>query len=205
MASVDDSKSRAQGKRRIVVIVGLPGVGKSTIGRRAAQRLGWEFIDLDAAIEARTGERVRDIFATRGENAFREIETEELRVSLESDHSCVIATGGGVVLDETNRKMLAHADETVWMTASIEDLEKRLTPRSGNPRSHRPLLDGDLGRNLRNLERDRESLYSQVATVVLSTTNRTFDEVVTALVDSIDNSGDFGTRLPAGATEDGGA
>jgi shikimate kinase len=169
----------------VVVIVGLPGVGKSTIGRRAAKRLGWDFIDLDSAIEERAGMPIREIFASSGESAFRDLESDALHRSLELQNPCVISTGGGVVLSVTNRSRLKRASAVVWMTASIDDLVDRLKPRGASGRSHRPLLDGDLEANLERLADQRDQLYAEVATIELATNGRAFDEVVDELVDRI--------------------
>jgi len=169
----------------VVVIIGLPGVGKSTIGRRAAKRLGWDFVDLDSAIEERAGQPVRDIFATSGESVFRDIESDVLRGCLEAESPRVIATGGGVVSSATNRSLMKGAAAVVWMTASIDDLVDRLKPRGTSGRSHRPLLDGDLVANLERLADQREQLYAEVATIELATDGRAFDEVVDELVNRI--------------------
>ncbi|MFM8857381.1 MAG: shikimate kinase [Actinomycetota bacterium] len=169
----------------VIVIVGLPGVGKSAIGRRAAKRLGWDFVDLDSVVEERAGLSIREIFATSGESAFRDLETDALRESLESESPCVISTGGGVVLSQMNRSRLRNAAAVVWMTASIDDLVDRLKPRSASGRSHRPLLDGDLVANLERLADQRSQLYADVATIELATNGRAFDEVVDELVDRI--------------------
>jgi shikimate kinase len=169
----------------VVVIIGLPGVGKSTIGRRAAKRLGWSFVDLDHAIEERTGRSVREIFATSGESSFRDIESEVLRTCLESETPCLVSAGGGIILREPNRTILENAAAVVWMTASIDELELRLKPRSAPGRSHRPLLDGDLRPRLEKLVEEREHLYAKVATIELSTDGRAFDDVVDDLVNRI--------------------
>ena len=169
----------------VVVIVGLPGVGKSTIGRRVAKRLGWDFVDLDSAIEERAGQPIREIFAESGESVFRDLETEVLVRSLDTDKPCVVSTGGGVVLSPANRSRLKSAAAVVWMTASIEDLVDRLKPRGAPGRGHRPLLDGDLVANLERLADQRDRLYAEVATIELATNGRAFDDVVDELVDRI--------------------
>lgn len=185
MTTVEQASIGHKSVGPVVVIVGLPGVGKSTIGRRAASRLGWDFLDLDASIEAGEGRSIRDIFAVEGEEAFRTIEAQALERGLDSERPILIATGGGVVLRQENRERLKRAAAVVWMTASVADLEARLKPRSGTARGHRPLLDGDLTETLQRLADQREPLYRDVATEVLATAGRTFEDVVEDLIGRI--------------------
>lgn len=173
----------------VAVIVGLPGVGKSTVGRRSAKKLGWGFVDLDSVVEERAGMSIREIFSDRGEDEFRMLETEALSECLGSHDPCVVATGGGVVLAERNRQSLKSARAVVWMTATIADLEARLKPRTAPGRGHRPLLDGDMTAKLRALRDERENLYAEVATDVLCTDGLTFDEVVDGLVSILEARG----------------
>lgn len=169
----------------VVVIVGLPGVGKSTIGRRVAKRLEWTFVDLDAAIEERVGASVRDIFTTEGEDGFRNEETIELERRLEGPGPLVLSAGGGVVVRPRNRSLLARARAVIWMTAGMDELETRLRPRSDSTRSHRPLLDGDVSGTLRRLRDERSELYSEVASDTVDTSAKTSDEVVREIVEIV--------------------
>ena len=101
-----------------LVLVGMMGAGKSTIGRLAAERLGRAFLDSDAIIEGRTGRTVREIFAAEGEAAFRALESAVLLEALDSPQPCVIAAAGGVVLREENRAALERASaRVVWLCA----------------------------------------------------------------------------------------
>lgn len=182
MSTPIDRPEERKSASATVVIIGLPGVGKSTVGRRTAKRLGWEFVDLDTEIESRARMPVRDIFATSGEEGFRALETATLEECLRSSSPAILATGGGVVLDSKNRELLGTARAVIWMTATVADLEQRLKPRTASGRGHRPLLDGDLGQKLKVLLDQREDLYAKVATDVVSTAASTFDEVVDRLV-----------------------
>lgn len=161
-----------------LVLVGLMGTGKSTIGRIVAERLGRRFCDSDQEIERRTGKTVREIFAAEGEQAFRDLETEVLRDALAEAEPSVIAAAGGVVLRTTNREALrAAGSRVVWLLADPEVLIERV---SSGP--HRPLLDGDPETVLRRMATDREELYREVADAIVSVDGRSIHEVVEAVM-----------------------
>ena len=88
-----------------ITLIGFMGTGKTTVGKRLAKRLGWEFVDLDALIEARTGRAIADIFTQHGEPVFRRLEQRWIRRVARGDQQ-VIATGGGAFLDPENRRLL---------------------------------------------------------------------------------------------------
>ena len=165
-----------------LVLVGLMGSGKSSAGRRLAEQLKRPFVDTDHRIERRAGRTIREIFATDGEDAFRAIETAVLREELSAAEPAVIATGGGIVTREENRRLLTQdrSDEptstpqVVWLRASVDTLTSRL--RSGAAR--RPLLDGDVRGRLVELERERRDLYGAVASEIVDVDDRSLDEVV---------------------------
>lgn len=146
---------------RHVVLVGLSGTGKSSVGRRIGLILGRPFRDADDEIEARSGRTVRDIFTTDGEPAFRELEAKTMEDLLLAAEPSVIAAGGGAVVTESTRKHLTQPDVfVVWLTASPEFLASRTTKKP-----HRPLLDGDPVAALARLERERAHWYAEVADV----------------------------------------
>ncbi|MGI8662752.1 MAG: iron-containing alcohol dehydrogenase [Acidimicrobiales bacterium] len=150
--------------RQHIVLVGLMGVGKTTIGRRVAQRLGRPFVDADAALEERTGRSVREVFELQGEAGFRSIETEMLGELLAAHEPRVIAAGGGVVTEAANRSRLCADDVcVVWLSGNPRFLASRATRRDS-----RPLLDGDdpCGA-LERIAGDRDAWYREVADVVL--------------------------------------
>src|SRR5437763_5317838 len=124
---------------RHVVLVGMSGSGKSSVGRRVAALLRRPFRDADDEIEARAGRTVREIFASDGEPAFRELEASVMADPLGAPGSSVIAAGGGAVVTESTRKLLREPDVfVVWLTAAPEFLASR-----ARKKDHRPLLDGD--------------------------------------------------------------
>lgn len=145
---------------RHVVLVGLPGVGKSTVGRRLAKELGRPFADVDEQIELAAGATVPVIFAEQGEAAFRRTEAAVLSDLLGRPSPLVIAAGGGIVTGAANRAQLAGA-HVVWLQASARFLAARTDP------THRPLLAGGARRALDRLMAERAALYEAVADVAV--------------------------------------
>jgi shikimate kinase len=160
-----------------LVLVGLMGSGKSSVGRRVADALGRPFVDTDLVIERREGRSIRQIFDDEGEEAFRDMESSVLAQALSSHSSSVIATGGGVVGRESNRDILT-AHRVVWLRATIDTLSTRLA--SG--RSRRPLLDGDVRQRLRELDDRRRAHYQAVASIIVDVDDRSLDDVVRDVV-----------------------
>ncbi|BBX22368.1 shikimate kinase [Mycolicibacter terrae] len=167
------------------VLVGLPGAGKSTIGRRLAKALGVEMLDTDAAIEARTGRSIADIFATDGEQEFRRIEEEVVRAAL-ADHDGVLSLGGGAVTSPGVRDALAGHTVVFLEISAAEGVR-----RTGGS-TVRPLLAGP-GRaeKFRELMAARVPLYRRLATIRVNTNRRNPGAVVRYIV----------SRLEAGAPD----
>jgi shikimate kinase len=145
---------------RHVVLVGLPGSGKSTVGRRLAKELARPFADVDEQVELREGLTVPVLFAERGEPGFRQAETDVLADLVARDALLVVAAGGGAVTQPANRALLGRTC-VVWLRASARFLAARTDP------THRPLLAGDTAAVLERLAAERAPLYEQVADVVV--------------------------------------
>ena len=146
--------------------------GKTAVGRRLAQPLGWSFVDLDAVIEADEGCAVREIFASRGEGYFREREKAALGKVLEGSEQ-VIALGGGAVVDPDNLKLLKQRSRLVWLKVSPRTVLGRV-----GETDDRPLLrGGDRLRRIEELSAQREDIYAQ-AHVAVDTDDLTVEQVV---------------------------
>ena len=161
------------------VLVGAPGVGKTTIGALLADEFGLDFVDVDALIEQREGTSITQIFAERGEPAFREL---ELAIGIaEIAKPGVVSLGGGAVLNEALRDELIKRPAgrcVIWLQASAAEALGRI----GNTQ-HRPLLAGDAAQRLTELMTTREHLYSAVADLVVATDGLTPAQVVQAILE----------------------
>ena len=150
-------------------LVGMMGSGKTSAGRMAAKRLGIPFADTDEEVERTAGEPMAQIWRSLGEQAFRRLESESV-AGLEGFEG-IVATGGGAVLDASNREVMASGT-VVWLRASPQ----ALTPRAAS--LGRPLLDGgDPLETLSRLLRSREALYREVADREIDTEELEIDEV----------------------------
>ncbi len=167
-----------------IVFVGLPGSGKTTIGRQLARRLGLPFLDSDHVIEQRLGCAIREYFAREGEEAFRDVEQQVLD-ELSEHHQGVLSTGGGAVLREANRRHLHARGHVIYLRSSPEDLFRRLRHDTV-----RPLLqvEDPLAR-LRSLYEARDPLYRETAHFVLDTGRPSVSTLVNKLVMQLELSG----------------
>jgi shikimate kinase len=171
--------------RRHLVLIGMMGVGKSSVGRRVALRLGRQFIDTDKLVEEEAGCSVAEIFATEGEPAFRARENAAVRRALESQPWAVIAFGGGAVLEPANRGLARQCALVVWLQAPARELARRVSSsmrRSGGPA--RPLLaEGRSAEEvLDELARAREAAYKETAHVLVDTAGRSPGQAATAVL-----------------------
>ncbi len=160
-----------------IYLVGPMGAGKTTIGRQLAEALQMDFVDSDHEIENRTGASIPWIFDVEGEEGFRKRESAIID-ELTRRQNIVLATGGGAVLAEANRKHLNSRGTVIYLTASIDQLLRR-THRDRN----RPLLQTDDPRaKLEELMRIRDPLYREVADYVIDTENSTIRHTVKHII-----------------------
>jgi shikimate kinase len=151
--------------RRHIVLIGMMGSGKSTIGRAYAERTGRPFFDTDHMVEAKMKRPIREIFASDGEPAFRALETSVLIDALQRQTPSVIAAAGGAVLAAQNRAAMQVSARVVWLRATPATLAQRVGHRGS--RGHRPLIDENPLARITQLVRDRQELYIETADVII--------------------------------------
>lgn len=159
----------------VAVIVGAPGAGKSTVGRRVAERLGVPFADSDVLVEKRAGKPVADIFISDGEARFRHLEHEEITRALQ-EFDGVLSLGGGAIVDERTRQALA-SECVVWLQVDLPHATQRVGMNSA-----RPLLLGNVRGTMMTMLEQRTPLYADVARYVVDTSGRGIKEIVTDVV-----------------------
>lgn len=175
----------------MITLVGLPGSGKSTVGRQLGRRLQLPFFDSDAVIEERIGCSIRDYFAREGEDAFRDVEQAVLADLGASPDPMVLATGGGIVLREANRLCLRRSGTVVYLRSTPEELARRLRHDT-----QRPLLQGvDPLTRLRDLYAARDPLYREVAGFTIDSARRSVAMMVGTVLMQLELSG-FNTGEP---------
>jgi len=166
---------------RPVVLVGLMGAGKSTVGRRLAKRLGLSFVDSDAEIEDASGYPAAEMFERYGERDFRDGERRLVARLIEGDVR-VIATGGGAFVDPTTRKLLNERAITVWLDAPIEILAERTSRRD----TRAQLRNGDPKSVLKKLAQERRTSYEE-AHIHVKSGDGAHRDVVDAIVQALEN------------------
>ncbi|MFE5094169.1 3-dehydroquinate synthase [Streptomyces sp. NPDC056638] len=163
----------------LIVLVGPMGVGKSTVGELLADRLGTTYRDTDADVVATAGKPIPEIFYDEGEEHFRELERQAVHTAV-AEHTGVLSLGGGAVLDETTRALLAE-HPVVYLSMDVEEAVKRVGLNTA-----RPLLAVNPRRQWRELMDARRHLYTEVARATVATDERTPEEVAQAVLDALE-------------------
>jgi shikimate kinase len=167
-----------------LILIGMMGAGKTSVGARCAQLLDRPFVDVDELVEATSGRTVAEIFAEDGERAFRSLESAALRDACAAPAPVVIAVGGGAMEDPENRRLATQGGTVVWLRAEPEELARRV---GGDGRVTRPKLMGT-GAPVEVLERLlalRSGAYESLADVTVSTDGCDIDAVADRVLEEV--------------------
>ena len=157
-------------------LVGLTGVGKTSIGKRLASTLEMPFLDTDAEVSRQCHLSIAELWDRHGEAAFRRLEVQAVEAAGQRVTPAIVATGGGAVLSEVSRSVMRTTGVVAWVTMDLDYLADRLAPRK-----RRPVLDGDLRTRLGDLMEHRHDLYAAVSDWVVDATYRSKDDVAADL------------------------
>ncbi|MBB6175320.1 shikimate kinase [Anoxybacillus tengchongensis] len=165
---------------KAIYLTGFMGAGKTTVGKRLGEVLQLPVIDTDAYIEQQVGKTIADIFAEEGEGVFRAYEREVLK-KLPTEH-IVITTGGGIVIQEENRRFMSNHGIVIYLHCELHELFRRLADDAT-----RPLLMENKQSQMKQLFEQRLPWYRQ-AHITIDTTNRTVDDIVETIVSLLKSS-----------------
>lgn len=170
-----------------IALIGFMGSGKSTVGPFLAEKIGWDFIDLDGLIEDETGNTISEIFETRGESHFRDLETGLLN-KVKKRKKLILSCGGGIILKKANVKNLRDHFQVIYLEAPLDILKRRL---SGS--DERPLLKtGDADKRVEELYHSRREKYRSAADTIVNTGDLGVEEVVSRLLELTREAGGIG-------------
>ena len=161
-----------------IVLIGVPGAGKSTVGKLLAEELNLDFVDTDLVIEKQAGKSISDIFVQDGEPVFRALEKQVVADAI-SNANCVVSVGGGALMDVDTRQIV-KGQECVWLQAGLSQAVDRV-----GMNKNRPLLLGNVRGQLADLMAAREPLYIECAKHVVDTNNMTADQVVQEIIEMV--------------------
>jgi len=160
-------------------LIGMMGSGKSTVGKLLAKKLETPFLDLDHYIEVKNNKSINDIFKEKGENYFRQLETNALSEIKASE--IVVACGGGIILNHENRKKIASNGKVVFLKASISSLIKRLFSNID-----RPLLnDKNIENELIKIWNERKNYYNETAEITINTDGYTPESISSLIIENL--------------------
>lgn len=164
-----------------VILIGYMGCGKSTIGKKLSFRLKMPYVDTDKLIENEQKTTISQIFESRGEQAFRDMETRCVKNLFENKQDYVIAVGGGLPLREENRKLLADLGKVIYLRAKPETIYERL---KGD--KTRPLLQGeDPEGKIQRMIRERGPVYEQAAEAVVDVDGKSCEEILKQILEAV--------------------
>ncbi len=183
----------------LLFLIGYRGAGKTTVGRLLAARVGWDFIDADALLESQCGKTIKEIFASEGEPAFRDKESQILGELCRRQRH-VVSTGGGIILREENRRRLGESGYVIWLKASIAGIAARIEA-DPTTAARRPNLSGGGVAEIEEQLRIREPYYRGCADLEIDTEGQSPEAIVEAILNACNSNGSicFGSRPCSGS------
>ena len=162
-----------------IILIGFMGCGKSSVGKRLAEKLNCDFLDTDELIEQQQNKSINDIFAQEGESAFRGMETECLRSLIEKgDNGFVLSVGGGLPIREINRELLRQLGDVILLQVSEDVVYKRLR----NDKTRPLLQDKNPRGRIADLMSARKGFYEAAATYIVNVDEKSFDEIIEEII-----------------------
>ena len=160
-----------------IFLIGFSGSGKSSVGKKLAKNLNYNFLDTDRIIEKTTSLSIDETISTKGEKEFRSIETQVLS-KIDFSQNNVISTGGGLPTEKDNIRIMKNNGSIIWLKASIDSIYDRLK----NSKEIRPLIGNHIEKeNIESLYNSRQSVYN-IADVSIDTDNKNLDEITKELI-----------------------
>jgi shikimate kinase len=173
--------STAGAARRNLALIGYRGTGKSTVAREVALRLGWDWIDADVELERRAGRTIQAIFASAGEEAFRDLE-QQVVADLTARERWVLALGGGAILRTANRAAIRAGCWTAWLTAAPDTLLARIREDATTAARRPPLTTAGEREEIEQLLAVRAPLYRECADCIVATDDRSPESIAAEVV-----------------------
>lgn len=172
-------------EKDIIYLIGMPGVGKTSLAKKISEDYNFEFYDLDYEIEKTYGEKVNNIFKKEGEDGFREKESKTLE-KLSGIKGAIIATGGGIILRPKNIRLMKKRGKIIYLKAELDTLCRNI---NNDNKNIRPLLVGEsLRKRLEKLYRNRKDIYEGSADIIVFIhINDTIDDIVHNIIEKINN------------------
>ena len=165
----------------LLFLVGFRACGKTSVAEAIARQCDVPWLDMDVEIATAANQTIADIFATGGEDAFRDLETEHLSI-VAAGPPQVVSLGGGAVLRPENRWLIKESGDCVWLKANVETIVQRLRKDSATETQRPPLTDLSMVKEVETLLAERSPIYRQVADYQIETDQRSLHEIVTEIV-----------------------
>ena len=182
-----------------IILIGYRCTGKTSVGKKIAERLGIPFYDTDELIQRHADKTIREIVAEEGWDAFRAEERATIK-RLSSLTEGVIAAGGGVIMDAENRNALKHDGLCIWLTADVRTIVERMRNDSESIAQRPPLADGDAEQETAQILENREPFYGEMADCIVDTVGKGIDAIVDAVCEELDRHDRYCNKRRSPAT-----